>query len=185
MALSATQTGASSLPWFRDATESPGPLPTRAGIESATKTLPNNHNETLRRIILVNWVSVVKYGLYVFENEGRALLLAGDLAQVPAPRLFAMYLEEEKLYVIMELIKDLQLSEPPIHAFTRILWGRLERLFPITIFSHHRRILLSPGLSPLKLISAAPSPCDPPGTGKRLVDMAKCPIFSSAMRLLY
>ena len=41
---------------------------------------------------------VLKYGAYVNENEGYALLVLEENASIPAPRLHAMYRESMKLW---------------------------------------------------------------------------------------
>ncbi|PHH87965.1 hypothetical protein CDD83_8166 [Cordyceps sp. RAO-2017] len=102
---------APTRPWFRDGNELPAPLPTRVQIETATTEYPSIYNASSRRTVLVNQKFVVKYGPAVFENEGHALLLVESYPHIPAPRLYAMYWEEGKLFIIMEFIAGLRLSD--------------------------------------------------------------------------
>ncbi|RNJ55134.1 hypothetical protein D7B24_009001 [Verticillium nonalfalfae] len=99
------------LPWIRDKNELPGALPTTAEIEATTGEFPSIFDSSARRTVLVNEHFVVKYGRFVFENEGHALLFLDPVHGVPAPRLYAMYRENEKLYIIMEFIQGHQLSD--------------------------------------------------------------------------
>lgn len=102
---------APTLPWIRNQNELPAPLPTEAQIESATTEFPSIFDAASRRTVLVDNLFVVKYGPAVFENEGHALLLVEGCPNVPSPRLYAMYREEEKLYIIMEFVRGRRLSD--------------------------------------------------------------------------
>ncbi|KAI2034111.1 hypothetical protein LOZ47_005199 [Ophidiomyces ophidiicola] len=61
-----------TLPYFRDASLLPGPLPTDEEIEAATTTLPSIRDPKYGRIVLIRNKFVVKYGrtLIHVENEG-------------------------------------------------------------------------------------------------------------------
>ncbi|KAL9476110.1 hypothetical protein ACSS6W_005951 [Trichoderma asperelloides] len=134
-----------ALPWFRSQNELPGPLPTAAQIEAASIELPNNYTTDLRRTVLVNEHFVVKYGPLVYENEGHAMLLVEEVKAVPSPRLYAMYREEEKLYIIMEYIPGSPLSQmwpslseeekSPIIQQLRLAFNSLRKLPSTTCFS--------------------------------------------------
>ncbi|KAF4976837.1 hypothetical protein FZEAL_6551 [Fusarium zealandicum] len=102
---------APTLPWIRDRDELPGALPTTAEIGAATREFPSIFDPSARRTVLVNQHFVVKYGRFVFENEGHALLFLDSVHGVPAPRLYAMYRENDKLYIVMEFIQGHQLSD--------------------------------------------------------------------------
>ncbi|PFH55019.1 hypothetical protein XA68_11038 [Ophiocordyceps unilateralis] len=131
-----------TLPWFRDRNELPARLPTRVQIETATTEFPSIYDASSRRTVLVNENFVVKYGPAVFENEGHALLLVESYPDIPAPRLYAMYREEGKLYIIMEFIAGLRLSD---------VWQRLSEEEKSTVVSQLRlafetlRSIPSPG----------------------------------------
>ncbi|KAI1455908.1 phosphotransferase family protein [Annulohypoxylon moriforme] len=99
------------LPYICSPERLPAPIPTTAMIETASKTLPSIHDPRYRRTVVVSGHFVVKYGTNVTENEGHALLSLEKHPSIPAPRLYAMYRENEKLYLIMELKPGRQLSE--------------------------------------------------------------------------
>ncbi|EEY21433.1 phosphotransferase enzyme family protein [Verticillium alfalfae VaMs.102] len=64
-----------SLPWYCGADDLPQPLPTSEEIEAATEEFPSIFDSNARRTVLVKEIFVVKYGPFVFENEGHALML--------------------------------------------------------------------------------------------------------------
>jgi serine/threonine protein kinase len=101
-----------TLPWFRSSNQLPGPLPSIAQIEAASIELPSIYYDAeSRRTVVVNERFVAKYGCCVHENEGYAMLLVEKVKAVPTPRLYAMYREGEKLYIVMEFIPGSQLSQ--------------------------------------------------------------------------
>jgi hypothetical protein len=63
-----------TLPYYRKHDSLPADLPTKQEIEEASEELPCIHNSTCCRIVVVNQLFVVKYGTYVSETEGHALL---------------------------------------------------------------------------------------------------------------
>lgn len=111
MSIQTTPVVAPMLPWIRHHSELPGPLPTKSQIENATMEFPSIFDASSRRTVLVNGLFVVKYGPALAENEGHALLLVESYPSIPTPRLYAMYREEGKLYIIMEYIAGQRLSD--------------------------------------------------------------------------
>ncbi|EEP80634.1 predicted protein [Uncinocarpus reesii 1704] len=94
-----------ALPYFKDASLLPGPLPTQEEIETATEALPTIRDPTYDgRIVVIRNLYVVKYGNFVMENEGHVLLYIERHLSIPAPRLYAMYRKDEKLYIVMDYI---------------------------------------------------------------------------------
>ena len=85
---------------------------------------------------------LVKYGPYVRENEGYALLLLEKYPSIPAPKLYAMYRENEVLYLVMELMPGRNLKET---------WDELSEIKKVSICSQlreaftHIRSIPSPG----------------------------------------
>ncbi|KAI0411102.1 phosphotransferase family protein [Xylaria grammica] len=99
-----------TLPYFCDPTELPDALPTLNEIERASVSLPSIRNPDLDRIVLAKGRFVVKYGVHVSENEGHALLFLQNHAFIPSPKLYAMYREANKLYLVMSRMPGIQLS---------------------------------------------------------------------------
>ncbi|KAG7288259.1 hypothetical protein NEMBOFW57_007790 [Staphylotrichum longicolle] len=81
-------------------------------IVAADQTFPGIADDTYQRVVLVRERLVVKYGVpaWVSENEGHALLLLAKYPSVPAPRLYAMYREGNRLFLVMEFKQGTQLS---------------------------------------------------------------------------
>lgn len=120
-----------ALPWFRDEHELPRRLPTIDEIEAASIEFPCIFDPSSRRVIQIDEVFVVKYGPAVFENEGHALLAIEKTQSIPAPRLYAMYRQDEKLYIIMEYIPGHRLSD---------IWPLLSETGKLSIANHLREI---------------------------------------------
>ncbi|KAJ5550891.1 Phosphotransferase enzyme family protein [Penicillium sp. DV-2018c] len=99
-----------SLPYYRDASQLPGPLPDQNEIEQATQTLPKRSHYG-GRLVLIRDQYVVKYGPLVTENEGYALLFVENRLNIPAPRLYAMYRDRDILYIVMEYIPSVSLGD--------------------------------------------------------------------------
>lgn len=91
-----------TLPYFRDPGQLPGPLPMSTEIEAATASLPTIRDPRFGRVVVVRERFIVKYGTHVLENEGFALLFLEEHPSIPAPRLYAMYREDGKLYLVIE-----------------------------------------------------------------------------------
>ncbi|KAE8146853.1 phosphotransferase enzyme family protein [Aspergillus avenaceus] len=98
-----------SLPYYRDASQLPGPLPDQNEIEQATHTLPRK-SEFHARLVVIRDKYVVKYGSHVTENEGYALLFVDERLDIAAPRLHAMYRDQDALYIVMEYIPGVSLG---------------------------------------------------------------------------
>lgn len=97
------------LPYFADSGSLPAPLPTEDELESA-EPLPSIYPPDLRRNVIVRGQYVVKYGSGVKENEGRALLALEKYPSIPSPKLYAMYRQDDKLYIVMEFKRGSQLE---------------------------------------------------------------------------
>jgi len=93
------------LPYFRNPDQLPYPLPTAKDIKEATVIPTNREFDSYRgHVVVVEDRFVVKYGGTVRENEGYALLVLEKYPSIPAPRLYAMYREDDVLYLVMELL---------------------------------------------------------------------------------
>lgn len=116
-----------SLPYFRDPQQLPRPLPTSAEIQAA-KIIPTkreNYGGDFGRVATIESYFIIKFGRYIKENEGVALLfLEKHCPSVPAPRLYAMYRENDILYLVMELLPGQNLRD---------VWDRLLESEKITI----------------------------------------------------
>ncbi|WEW55666.1 hypothetical protein PRK78_001099 [Emydomyces testavorans] len=94
------------LPYFRDPDQLPCPLPTSEEIEAGT-IIPTQRERILGdygHVAIVKDHFVVKYGRYIRDNEGYALLFLEQYPLIPAPRLYAMYREDGILYLVMQLL---------------------------------------------------------------------------------
>jgi len=101
-----------SLPYYRELDQLPGPLPEQQEIHEATKTLPTIRDpEYGGRLVVVRELFVVKYGRHVSKNEGYALLFIEQRLSIPAPRLHAMYRNEDKVYIVMDYIPGVSLGQ--------------------------------------------------------------------------
>ncbi|CAI7623408.1 unnamed protein product [Penicillium glandicola] len=98
-----------SLPYYRDAGQLPGPLPDQNEIERATRILPKI-SDYGGRLVVIRDIYVVKYGPLVTENEGYALLFVEKRLNVTAPRLYAMYRNQDIPYIVMEYIPGISLG---------------------------------------------------------------------------
>lgn len=83
------------------------PLPTTDEICACTNVLWETRAS---KIVAVNDDIVVKYGGCINTWEGQALVyLERHVPEVPAPRLYAMYYDSEKLFLIMQRVPGMQL----------------------------------------------------------------------------
>jgi len=103
---------APTLPFFCDPGKLPGPRPSLDEILAADQTFPGIADDSFQRVVLVREKYIVKYGVspWVSENEGHALLMLAKYPSIPAPRLYAMYREGDRLFLIMEFKPGKQLS---------------------------------------------------------------------------
>jgi aminoglycoside phosphotransferase (APT) family kinase protein len=134
-----------ALPYFCDSVELPDTLPTLDEIEQATESLTTIRDPRYNRIVVVKGRFVVKYGIHIAENEGHALLFIEKHKFIPAPKLYAMYREKGKLYLIMSYMPGIHLksvwdslSEGEkfyILEQLRSIWDQLRLIPAPTIFS--------------------------------------------------
>lgn len=128
------------LPYYRS-TIPQDDLPTKLEIENAITKLPCIRDPRFMRVIAIVDKYVVKYGSQVSENEGNALLYLERELDIPAPRLYAMYREDGRLYIVMEFLRGEALS---------YLWPNLSPEEKTDITTQLRQIF--------GLIRALPSP---------------------------
>ena len=98
-----------SLPYYRDARQLPGPLLDQHEIQQATQTLPKR-SDYGGRLVVIRDKYLVKYGPLVAENEGYALLFVEEWLNITAPRLYAMYRDQDIRYTVMEYIPGISLG---------------------------------------------------------------------------
>ncbi|KAJ5701155.1 phosphotransferase enzyme family protein [Penicillium malachiteum] len=94
-------------------TEPLPPLPTTSEIHACTNILGETTlgQTAATKIVAVNDEIVVKYGTCVETWEGPALLLLERHApEIPAPRLYKMYQEDQEVFLIMSRIPGVQLD---------------------------------------------------------------------------
>ncbi|KFH45413.1 hypothetical protein ACRE_037740 [Hapsidospora chrysogenum ATCC 11550] len=109
------------LPYYRDAAELPGPLPTQAEIHDAASELDSADGyckESDGGMGVIRGTYFAKFGPHVTENEGNALLFIEKHLDIPAPRLYAMYRDYSSgyLYMITEYARGVGLD---------MVWGIL------------------------------------------------------------
>lgn len=76
------------------------PIPTTDEIRACTNVLWETMGS---RIVAVNDNIVAKYGKFIHDWEGQALIyLERHVPEVPAPRLYAMYYDNKELFLIMQ-----------------------------------------------------------------------------------
>lgn len=77
-----------SLPYYRQPDQLLGSLPEQQEIDEATKILPTIRDTNYGgHLVVARDLFVVKYGPYVTENEGYALLFIEQKLSIPAPHL--------------------------------------------------------------------------------------------------
>ncbi|KAJ5154424.1 uncharacterized protein N7500_009863 [Penicillium coprophilum] len=83
-------------------------LPTADEIRACTNVLFETH---ATKVVAVSENVVAKYGSYVNDWEGQALVyLERHVPEVPAPRLYAMYRDSKQLFLIMERVPGVWLD---------------------------------------------------------------------------
>lgn len=81
-----------SLPYYLESDQLPGPLPEQHEMDHAAHCLLTIRNPDYGgRLVIIRDLYVVRYGPYVAENEGYALLSIEQELSIPAPRPYAMY----------------------------------------------------------------------------------------------
>jgi serine/threonine protein kinase len=120
-----------TLPYYRERHALPADLPTQQDIENSSEHLPCHRDARFDRVVVVKQIFVVKYGIYMSENEGYALLFIEEQLRIPAPRLYAMYREGRTLYIVMEFIPGENLQQ---------LWPKLEEEDKVTMALQLRAI---------------------------------------------
>lgn len=122
-----------SLPFYREPAQLPAPLPEEDEIEAATHTLPTIRSADYGgRLVVIRDIYVVKYGTFVSENEGHALLFVERSLSIPAPRLYAMYRNADKLYIVMQYVPGTELQDvwPSLsNSAKKLLLGQLRLIF--------------------------------------------------------
>ncbi|KAF4446833.1 phosphotransferase enzyme family protein [Fusarium austroafricanum] len=103
------------LPYFRNAAELPGPLPTLSEIHNSPEPQLSPRRTGLSSpggVTVIRGIYVVKYGKRVTEYEGNALIFVEKHLRIGAPRLCAMFRDEPSgcLYLIMEYIQGVNLE---------------------------------------------------------------------------
>jgi len=92
----------SRLPYYCDPRLLPAPLPTKQEIEASTRILAQ---EGWHKVVAVGRHFIVKYGPTIRQIEGENLLFVNQHSNIPAPRLYAMYRDDDsKLYLVMEAV---------------------------------------------------------------------------------
>ena len=131
-----------TLPYLRDSTPLPSPLPSKADIENSTVVL--RHDTSYHRVVAVGQHFLIKYGRGVEQREGDNLHFIEHNLKISAPRLYAMYREESTgwLYIIMELLPGEPLDQKwpaLLHCEKMQITNKLRRYF------EQMRLLPSPG----------------------------------------
>ncbi len=90
------------LPYFKESKFLPAPLPTTQEIEASTAILGER---SAQKITAVGPYFVAKYGPGTSQIEGENLLfIERNIPTISVPRLYTIYRENNKLYIVMELI---------------------------------------------------------------------------------
>jgi hypothetical protein len=90
----------------------PFPLPTQQDIDRSTDVIHNGYGYKVARVFQH---FAVKYGENVDAMEGRNMVFVRDNKDIPVPRVYAIYYEEDKTYIVMEYIEGKSLrAEWPI-----------------------------------------------------------------------
>ena len=101
-----------SLPFYREPAQLSGPLHEQDEIEAVTHILPTIRSVDYGvRLVVIRDLYFVKYGPFVSENEGHALLFLERNLSIPVPRLYAMYRNADKLYIVMQYISGTELQD--------------------------------------------------------------------------
>ncbi|KAI9806716.1 MAG: hypothetical protein M1825_006173 [Sarcosagium campestre] len=131
------------LPYFRNPSELPAPLPTKDEIHASSNIIKGGGSRDTRRVVIVGQHFLVKHGHRARRVEGENLLFIEQNLQIPAPLLYAIWQEPNgELYIIMELIPGNPLDKlwPTLTEDERtLILGKLRSIFD------QMRSLPSPG----------------------------------------
>ena len=90
------------LPFFRNSSELPAPLPTKQEINDSATILKGTETWATQKVVVVGQHFLVKYGSRTSQIEGDNLLFVEQNLRIPAPRLYAMWQElDGVMYIIM------------------------------------------------------------------------------------
>jgi hypothetical protein len=93
------------LPFFRNSSELPAPLPTKQEIHDSATILKGTEIWPTQKVVVVGQHFLVKYGSRTSQIEGDNLLFVEQNLRIPASRLYAMWQElDGVMYVIIEFI---------------------------------------------------------------------------------
>lgn len=94
------------LPYFREPKELPAPLPSIDEIHASPNVLNGVEAWATRKVVRVGEHFVVKYGPCNVQLEGENLLFIKQNLRIPAPRLYAMWIEPDgTFYLVMEYLQ--------------------------------------------------------------------------------
>src|SRR4051812_26474134 len=103
-----------SLPFFRNSSELPAPLPTKQEIHDSATILKGTETWATQKVVVVGQHFLVKYGSrtsqiegdnYLFSMSPSSMRASSQNLRIPAPRLYAMWQElDGVMYIIMEFI---------------------------------------------------------------------------------
>lgn len=102
-----------SVPYYAPTIDLPAPLPTTAEIESSDQVLKDGGV----KVVVVGTSFVVKYGKRLDLEEGRMMVFVQQNTQVGVPRVFALYQENGKNFIVMERIHG-QTLQSTWHTFS-------------------------------------------------------------------
>jgi hypothetical protein len=81
------------LPFFRNSSELPAPLPTKQEIHDSATILKGTETWATQKVVVVGQHFLVKYGSRTSQIEGDNLLFVEQNLRIPAPRLYARWQE--------------------------------------------------------------------------------------------
>lgn len=96
------------LPYFVPSSDLPAALPETAEIESSQEILTHR---TGVKVVAVDHHFVIKYGKGVNLEEGRTMIFVKQRAQVPVPKIYALYHGDGKNFIVMERIHGRTLQD--------------------------------------------------------------------------
>ncbi|KIX92091.1 uncharacterized protein Z520_12175 [Fonsecaea multimorphosa CBS 102226] len=90
-----------SIPYYASATELPARLPTTKDIERSRGVLSER---LTAKVVTVGPHFVVKYGKGIDLEEGRMMMFVQSRARMPVPRVYAIYHDRGKNFIVMERV---------------------------------------------------------------------------------